>query len=156
MKNIVYALFLFQFVLFLRFRIINMCVSPRTFLSKTLASSFRNISRRKYAQQYNAIKETSDIKFLSPSFRLATQWPEKIAITDQHGDYSYRNVVSGSKILANTLTESLEEKVQERVAFLCQNDASYVMMLWACWMTGQIGKLEVKFYTTEKKYYSFI
>lgn len=85
--------------------------------------------------------EASSLKFPTPSFRLATQWPDKIAITDQHGDYSYRNLVSSSKILADKLTEELNEKIQERVAFLCPNDATYIMMQWACWMTGQISKM---------------
>jgi malonyl-CoA/methylmalonyl-CoA synthetase len=32
-------------------------------------------------------------------------------------------------------------KKQERVAFLCPNDASYIIAQWACWMSGQIGKV---------------
>ncbi|XP_065224561.1 malonate--CoA ligase ACSF3, mitochondrial [Planococcus citri] len=114
-------------------------ICSRTFICKTLQSTFRQISRRNYAQRYNVIVETSSLKFPAPGFRLASQWPERIAITDQFGDYSYRNVFNGSKTLADTLTEALEEKVQERVSFLCKNDASYIMTLWACWMTGQIG-----------------
>jgi hypothetical protein len=34
----------------------------------------------------------------------------------------------------------LDGKKQERVAFLCPNDASYIIAQWACWMSGQIGK----------------
>jgi hypothetical protein len=34
----------------------------------------------------------------------------------------------------------LDGKKQERVAFLCPNDASYVIVQWACWMSGQIGE----------------
>lgn len=30
-----------------------------------------------------------------------------------------------------------------RVAFLCQNDVSYIISQWATWMSGQIGELKL-------------
>lgn len=44
-----------------------------------------------------------------------------------------------SRQLAHQITELLKGKEQERVAFLCPSDATYVITQWACWMSGQIG-----------------
>lgn len=86
------------------------------------------------------ITETNDSKSVSPTFRLASQWPDRIAIIDEFGDYTYRGLFMSSKELAAKIIEALEGKTQERVAFLCPNNASYVITQWACWMSGQIGK----------------
>lgn len=85
------------------------------------------------------VNEANDLKSVIPTFRLASQWPDRIAITDQFGDYTYRSLFLSSKELAGQITDVLEGKTQERVAFLCPNNASYVIAQWACWMSGQIG-----------------
>lgn len=91
------------------------------------------------------ITKKHDSKSVFPTFRLASQWPDRIAIVDEYGDYTYRGLFTSSKELAAKITEVLEGKTQERVAFLCPNNASYVITQWACWISGQIGKfLEVK------------
>ncbi len=84
--------------------------------------------------------ETGDAKPVIPTFRVAAQWPDRIAITDEYGHYSYRNLFNFSRELAGQLTDVLDGRTQERVAFLCPNNAAYVLAQWACWMSGQIGK----------------
>lgn len=71
-------------------------------------------------------------------FRLATQWPNKIAIVDKSGEHTYSSIYNSSITLSKVLEKSLHGKIQERIAVLCPNDASYVVAQWASWMSGQI------------------
>lgn len=72
-------------------------------------------------------------------YRLAYQWPNKIAIVDKSGEHTYSSIFNSSVTLSKILDKSLHGEVQERVAILCPNDASYVIAQWASWMSGQIG-----------------
>lgn len=93
---------------------------------------------RKYKCFATEIKE---YKSVVPAFRLVTNWPNKIAITDEFGDYTYANLFVSSKILAGQISEILNGRTQKRVAFICPNNALFILAQWACWMSGQIGKL---------------
>ncbi|KAJ9580782.1 hypothetical protein L9F63_024040, partial [Diploptera punctata] len=73
-----------------------------------------------------------------PIFRQVPQFTDRVALRDRHGDYTYRGLFLSSRQFAGEITNSLEGKRQERVAFLCPNDASYLIVQWACWMSGQI------------------
>lgn len=75
---------------------------------------------------------------VTPIFRNAPLFAERTALRDCHGFYTYMGLFLSSRQLANQITELLKGKEQERVAFLCPNDASYVITQWACWMSGQI------------------
>lgn len=74
-----------------------------------------------------------------PVFKHATQFGDKTALRDRHGDYTYTGLYLSSKQFANDLTELLGEASQERVAFMMPNDGAYVIVQWACWISGQIG-----------------
>ena len=76
-----------------------------------------------------------------PIFKQATLFGEKTALRDMHGDYTYRGLFLSARQFANELTELLGEAQQERIAFLMPNDASYVIVQWACWISGQIGTI---------------
>lgn len=90
-----------------------------------------------------AINSTIDTNQLSsdvvPVFKQATHFGDKTALRDMHGDYTYRGIFLSAKQFANELNELLGEGKQERVAFLLPNDASYVIVQWACWISGQIA-----------------
>ncbi|XP_025421280.1 acyl-CoA synthetase family member 3, mitochondrial isoform X2 [Sipha flava] len=73
-----------------------------------------------------------------PIFRLAYQWPNKIAIVDKSGEHTYSSIFNSSVTLSKILKKSLHGEIQERVAILCPNDASYVVAQWASWISGQI------------------
>ncbi|KAJ8870097.1 hypothetical protein PR048_029109 [Dryococelus australis] len=75
-----------------------------------------------------------------PIFRYAPQHSDRIALRDRHGDYTYRGVFLSSRQLAAEISSLLGGRRNERVAFLCPNDASYLIAQWACWMSGQIGE----------------
>lgn len=74
-----------------------------------------------------------------PVFKQATHFGDKTALRDMHGDYTYRGIFLSARQFANELNGLLGEAQQERVAFLMPNDASYVIVQWACWISGQIG-----------------
>lgn len=73
-----------------------------------------------------------------PIFRLASQWPNNIAVVDKFGEHTYSSIFNSSVTLSKIIEKSLHGETQERVAILCPNDASYVVAQWASWMSGQI------------------
>ncbi|VVC39740.1 Hypothetical protein CINCED_3A013724 [Cinara cedri] len=73
-----------------------------------------------------------------PIFRLAYQWPNKIAVIDKSGEHTYSSILNSSITLSKVLEQFLHGEIQERVAILCPNDASYVVAQWASWISGQI------------------
>lgn len=74
-----------------------------------------------------------------PIFSNAHLFPEKVALRDSVGSYTYGNLFLSAKELSNTITQQVDGKTNQRVMFLCSNDADYVITLWAIWMSGQIG-----------------
>ncbi|KAH0999070.1 malonate--CoA ligase ACSF3, mitochondrial-like isoform X1 [Dendroctonus ponderosae] len=69
----------------------------------------------------------------------APQYGNKVAIYDQTGSYSFRNLFIEAQMLSSKLSILLGGSTGERVLFLCPNDASYVITIWAIWMAGQIA-----------------
>nr|XP_039247858.1 malonate--CoA ligase ACSF3, mitochondrial-like [Styela clava] len=67
-------------------------------------------------------------KFLQNSFNN----PEKTAIVDSNGEHSYSKLAC----LSMNLSRNLPSLHGERVAFLTDNDASYVACKWSTWMKG--------------------
>lgn len=76
-----------------------------------------------------------------PVFKQARQFGDQSALRDMHGDYTYRGLFLSARQFANELTKLLGGAQQQRVAFLLPNDASYVIVQWACWISGQIGTI---------------
>ncbi|XP_033211790.1 malonate--CoA ligase ACSF3, mitochondrial isoform X1 [Belonocnema kinseyi] len=97
----------------------------------------------KRSQHRVAVNSTTESSQLSndvvPVFKQATQFGDKPALHDMHGDYTYRGIFLSARQFANELTKLLGGTQQERVAFLLPNDASYVIVQWACWISGQIA-----------------
>lgn len=75
-----------------------------------------------------------------PVFRRAEQYHDHVALTDQHGEHTYSQIYRFSGHLARLMQDVLgRDRVQERVAFLCPNDVSYVIAQWGTWMAGHIA-----------------
>ncbi|EFA07690.2 malonate--CoA ligase ACSF3, mitochondrial [Tribolium castaneum] len=74
-----------------------------------------------------------------PIFSNAHLFPDKVALRDSVGSYTYGNLFISAKELANTITQKVDGKTNQRVMFLCSHDADYVVTLWAIWMSGQIA-----------------
>ncbi|XP_034236314.1 malonate--CoA ligase ACSF3, mitochondrial-like [Thrips palmi] len=75
----------------------------------------------------------------TPVFRRAVDFADRPAVRDCHGDYTYAGLWRSSRALAEEVSRRLDGQQQKRVAFLCPNDATYVIALWACWISGQIA-----------------
>ncbi|XP_053411267.1 malonate--CoA ligase ACSF3, mitochondrial isoform X2 [Nycticebus coucang] len=79
----------------------------------------------------------------APVFTKALAFGDKIAIVDQHGSHTYRDLYYRSLRLSRELCGLRGcvsgDLCEERVAFLCSNDVSYVVAQWASWMSGGIA-----------------
>lgn len=77
---------------------------------------------------------------VAPVFTRALAFGEKVAIIDQNGEHTYKDLYSQSLLLSQKLCQVLGcfggDLNNERIAFLCPNDASYVTAQWAAWMSG--------------------
>ena len=74
-------------------------------------------------------------------YRSALENPDKIAVIDSNGRYSYSQLLSASvqlheKLLSFTKTD--EQSAKKRIAFLCNPDASFVTAQWTCWLSKAI------------------
>ncbi|KAK0077299.1 hypothetical protein PV325_001308 [Microctonus aethiopoides] len=87
----------------------------------------------------NSVNETHQPPHnVVPIFRNAIQFGDKTALKDLQGDYTYKRLFLSSRQFAVELSNLLNGAQQERIAFLMPNDARYVIVQWACWMSGQI------------------
>ncbi|NXA35050.1 ACSF3 synthetase, partial [Eudromia elegans] len=80
---------------------------------------------------------------VAPVFTRALAFGEKIAIVDQNGEHTYRDLYSRSLRLSQEICRVLKcssrDLKEERISFLCPNDSSYVVAQWASWMSGGIA-----------------
>ncbi|XP_064884829.1 malonate--CoA ligase ACSF3, mitochondrial isoform X7 [Columba livia] len=80
---------------------------------------------------------------ITPVFTRALAFGDKIAIIDQNGEHTYRDLLSQSLRLSQEICRTLgcssRDLKEERISFLCPNDASYVVAQWASWMSGGIA-----------------
>jgi len=66
---------------------------------------------------------------------------QKIAITDQTGDYLYEDIYMRSWDLAKGLLGLLkarDDSEQDKVCVMCDSGLSHVITTWACWMIGYV------------------
>ncbi|XP_047566069.1 malonate--CoA ligase ACSF3, mitochondrial isoform X4 [Lutra lutra] len=79
----------------------------------------------------------------APVYTRALAFADRIALVDQHGQHTYRDLYNHSLRLSRELCRVLEradgDLQEERVSFLCSNDVSYVVAQWASWMGGGIA-----------------
>ncbi|XP_062484955.1 malonate--CoA ligase ACSF3, mitochondrial isoform X2 [Pezoporus occidentalis] len=80
---------------------------------------------------------------VTPVFTRALAFGDKTAIIDQNGEHTYRDLLSQSLRLSQEICRALEcsnrDLKEERISFLCPNDASYVVAQWASWISGGIA-----------------
>lgn len=79
----------------------------------------------------------------APVFTKALAFGDRIALFDQHGRHTYRDLYHHSLRLSLEICRlrgCLDGDLRdERVSFLCSNDVSYVVAQWASWMSGGIA-----------------
>ncbi|XP_065423735.1 malonate--CoA ligase ACSF3, mitochondrial isoform X1 [Chrysemys picta bellii] len=80
---------------------------------------------------------------VTPVFTRALAFGDRIAIIDQNGEHTYRDLYTQSVHLSQQICEVLRcssgDLKEKRISFLCPNDASYVIAQWASWMSGGIA-----------------
>uniref|UniRef100_A0A8C7WCC3 Malonate--CoA ligase ACSF3, mitochondrial n=1 Tax=Oncorhynchus mykiss TaxID=8022 RepID=A0A8C7WCC3_ONCMY len=76
----------------------------------------------------------------APVFSRAQVYRDKLAIVDDSGSHSYRDLYGSSRGLAGRIKAALDcpsgDLQGKRISFLCANDASYTVAQWASWMCG--------------------
>ncbi|XP_021264146.1 acyl-CoA synthetase family member 3, mitochondrial [Numida meleagris] len=86
---------------------------------------------------------TASSHHVTPVFTRALTFGDKIAIIDQNGEHTYRELFCRSLRLSQEICRVLQcssrDLKEERISFLCPNDASYVVAQWASWMSGGIA-----------------
>lgn len=87
----------------------------------------------------NLFEEEARRELVVPPFKRALLHGQKSAVRDQTGDYSFIQLYEAVKRLAVQISSCCGSASQSRVAFLCPNDATYVISQWACWFSGQIA-----------------
>jgi malonyl-CoA/methylmalonyl-CoA synthetase len=74
-------------------------------------------------------------------YRSVLDNPDKTAVIDSNGRYSYSNLLSASVQLRDKLvsvTNDQQKSPNKRIAFLCNPDASFVVAQWSCWLSHAI------------------
>lgn len=74
-------------------------------------------------------------------YRSALDNPDKLAVIDSNGRYSYSHLLSASAQLRDKLhsvTDDKQKSADKRIAFLCNPDASFVVAQWSCWLSRAI------------------
>lgn len=85
-------------------------------------------------------KQTNQNQNVKTVYHNAPKYQNKVAVYDRTGSYTFSNIYVEAKELSMKISRQLSGKTGERVMFLCPNDASYIITIWAIWMSGQIGK----------------
>ncbi|XP_072373825.1 malonate--CoA ligase ACSF3, mitochondrial isoform X2 [Scyliorhinus torazame] len=75
-------------------------------------------------------------------FTRVGNFPDRLAIVDDNGHYTYRDVYRYSLHLSQKIQRALEcfdgDIKEQRISILCPNDVSYVVAQWATWMSGGV------------------
>lgn len=105
------------------FKIFKTSISVRNFLSTKLWT-------KKYTTQS-----------FKPFYENFFENSGNIAVIDRLGCYSYQDILYTSCLVAKKLTATLpnSSETSERITFLCPNEAIYVSVLLACWITGNVA-----------------
>ncbi|XP_056464283.1 malonate--CoA ligase ACSF3, mitochondrial [Gadus chalcogrammus] len=79
-----------------------------------------------------------------PVFCRALAYGDRLAIVDDSGRHSYKQLYGCSQGLAHLLSSALlgfshGDLQGKRIAFLCANDVSYTVAQWAVWMCGGVA-----------------
>ena len=74
-----------------------------------------------------------------PLIDRAAAFADRVAIADQHGSYTYRQLLDASAAVAAALLDGLADLQQGRVAFLVTPSFGYAAVQWGIWRAGGIA-----------------
>lgn len=114
-------------------------IQIRNILSKSLVL---DCVKSNICKNVSFLKRVNHTRLLTRPFyyKTSSEYDNKIAIQDVNGRYTFNNIFSQAVELSTNISIQLDGKKGERVLFLCPNDASYIITLWAIWISGQIGE----------------
>uniref|UniRef100_A0ACB8EAS8 Acyl-CoA synthetase member 3, mitochondrial n=1 Tax=Sphaerodactylus townsendi TaxID=933632 RepID=A0ACB8EAS8_9SAUR len=115
-------------------------MSPGTCVA---APSFRGELRsRRTSGQDGSFRRSRSLKAFVVHYK-AWAFGERVAIIDENGKHTYKDLYARSLLLSQQLCQKLGctsgDLNGERISFLCPNDASYVTAQWAAWMSGGVA-----------------
>ena len=97
---------------------------------------------------------------VTPVFLRAQDFGDKVAVVSQHGQYTYNDILNYSAKLVQEISKFVKvqskkgDNFNPRIAFLCENDLSYVVTQWAVFMAGCVAVPLCKQHpTSELKYF---
>ena len=97
---------------------------------------------------------------VTPVFLRAQNFGDKVAVVSQHGQYTYNDILNYSAKLVQEISKFVKvqskkgDNFNPRIAFLCENDLSYVVTQWAVLMAGCVAVPLCKQHpTSELKYF---
>ncbi|KAL5021413.1 hypothetical protein ScPMuIL_000568 [Solemya velum] len=118
-----------------------------------VATSKINLCHRCYSR---VVYSTRKVDIVTPVFLQAEKFLGRIAIVDHKSQYTYDDLLHHSAHFSKQLVSTYGNRDLEgkSVAFLCQNDISYVIAQWAIWMAGGVAVPLCKVHPqTELEYY---
>lgn len=93
-----------------------------------------------FHKAYSSNRGQSKHLLNKPLFMYAKDFRNRIAVRDKNGEYSYGNILDESVKVGQHISGVTEKGKQQRIAFLCSNDVTYITTQWGCWISGHIGK----------------
>ena len=72
-------------------------------------------------------------------FKNAEQYPDRVALRDKTGSYTYKDIVKASDRTASSLVGNNFDLKEQRIGFLIPPSFEYVSILWGIWKAGGIG-----------------
>lgn len=84
----------------------------------------------------NSNKREGRHLFNKPVFMYAKNFRNRVAIRDNNGEHNYENILDESIKVGQRISEITERDKQQRIAFLCPNDVTYITTQWGCWISG--------------------
>ncbi|XP_002134424.2 malonate--CoA ligase ACSF3, mitochondrial [Drosophila pseudoobscura] len=78
-------------------------------------------------------------KMLMPVYKKAMLYPDDLAIRDSVGEFSYLQLYISAKRLSKEISAICGSGTSSSVAFFCDSNAMWIVMLWGCWMSGQVA-----------------
>ena len=92
-------------------------------------------------------------------FKNAEQYPDRVALRDKTGSYTYKDIVKASNKIASALIGNDSDLKEQRIGFLIPPSFEYVSILWGIWKAGGIGiplsqsatELELTHYLNDSK-----
>jgi len=72
-------------------------------------------------------------------FKNAERYADRVALRDETGSYTYKDIVKASNKAASALIGNNSDLKEQRIGFLIPPSFEYISILWGIWKAGGIG-----------------